>query len=158
MNITLRQNIDNMAISQYANFFFDRGMTKVGGKKIALRCDALCQLGGDNDAGTNIDAEAQTGVTAFGDGDKRVRSFHFKGQYDGPSSITAKYAMDSFTPDQSGTAAATSAVGSSGSGSLKFNGLRTSHGEHLSVLISNVNGAKFFINQIVAFLVNRTRR
>lgn len=158
MNLTIRQNTTNFALSQYTDFFFDRGFCNIGGKNIALKCDALCELGGSTDAGAYISAKLQTGAIAFGDGEKRVRSIHVKGQFDNANSIAVKYAMDSFTPDLSCAKASTSKVGASGSGSINFQGVRARHGEHLTVLVDNVNGAYFFIKSIVSFLIKGSRR
>jgi len=158
MNLTIRQNLTNSAITQYTNFFFDRGIVNVGGKSFALKCDALCLLGGNTDGTTDIDSEVQTGVTAFGDGDKRVRTIHVKGKFDAKDSITLKYDMDDFTPSFATTPASTARLGSSGTGSLKFNGVRSKFGEYLSVLIENKDGANFFINTITGFLINGFRK
>lgn len=158
MNLTIRQNLTNSALSQYTNFFFDRGIVSLGDKTLALKCDSLCLLGGDTDNGADVPAEVQTGVTDFGDGEKRVRSIHVKGQFDDADSISVKYAMDSFTPDFSCVAASTSALGNSGSGNLKFQGVRARRGEYLSLSIKNISGAKFYITQIIAFLIRGVRR
>lgn len=158
MNITIRQNTVNFALSQYTNFFFDRGFCEIGGDCFGLRCDGLYKLGGDTDIGVNISAKFQTGVTDFGDGQKRVRSIHVKGQFDTRNALLAKYAMDSFTPDLECVEASTSAVGVSGSGAIKFNGVRARHGEYLSVLVANVGGAYFFIRSIIAFMINGPRK
>lgn len=158
MNFTLRQNTTNMAPSQYQDFFFDRGMISVGGKRIGLNCNALCELTGDKDNAANISAEFQPGAISFSDGEKRVRSLHTKGHFEDKDSLTVKYAMDSLTPDFEAVEAATSRVGAGGGGSLKFNGIRARHGEYLSVLVGNVLGKYFFIDKIVAIMVHGSRK
>ena len=156
MNLTLRQNTRNRAISQYQSFFFDRGIAKIGNKTFGLKCDALCELGGNKDGGSNISASFQTGFIPFGDGRKRVRTIHVKGQFDSQKAIEVDYAMDNTSPSVSYEKASGSSLSSLGS--LKFNGGRGKYGEHLSVLVSNVSGAKFHINSIIAFLVRGCRR
>ena len=158
MNLTIRQNLTNSALSQYTDFFFDRGIVRLGEKTFALKCDALCRIGGDTDNGTDIDATIQTGVTDFADGEKRARSFHFKGQFDSIKAVSMKYVMDGFTPSTSGVSGDFSRIGSNGSGAIKFNGRRELHGEHISIAVENVDGASFFITGVKAFLVNGSRR
>ena len=158
MNLTIRQNTTSFAISQYTNFFFDRGIVSVGGKRIALNCNELVELGADTDNGTEISAKFQTGAIAYGDGEKRVRSIHVKGEFEDRRAISAKYVMGGYTPDFTGVEAMTSRLGGGGLGALKFNGARSKYGEHLSVLIENVSGKFFRVSSIVAFLINGCRR
>ncbi|MEA2000251.1 MAG: hypothetical protein U9N61_13135 [Euryarchaeota archaeon] len=158
MNLTVRQNTINRALSQYTNFFFDRGFCNVGGKTLALKCDALCELGSDTDNGTVISAKFQTGMADFGGGRKRIRSLHIKGHFTNRNAVTIKYAMDNLTPDLECVEASTSALGSGGSGALKFQGVRSRAGEYLEALIENVNGAFFKVQSLTTFLVTGSRR
>jgi len=158
MNLTIRQNTTNMALSQYAGFFFDRGVVLLDGKPIALNCNSLCLLGGALDNGSNVDAEIQTGVTAFGDGEKRARSIHIKGHFGGNQAVEVNYAMDGVTPGLTYGGMSQSRIGDEGGGSLKFQGVRAKHGEYLSLIVKNVSGAKFFITEMYAFLIKGSRR
>ena len=158
MNITVRQNVTNFAISQYSDFLFDRGIATVNGTTFLLRCDALCSLTGATDGGTDIDAVIQTGSIAFGDGEKRVRSVHVKGKFPSKRGLAVDYGMDGLEPGTTATVSMTSKVGTGNGGSLQFNGERATHGEHLSARVRNVDGADFTINKIDAFLVGGCRR
>lgn len=158
MNITITQNTTNFAPSPYSNFFFSRGIISIGGKNIALSCNALCSLGGDADDVAPISSFFQTGSIAFNDGEKRVRSLHIKGQFESKNSLLVKYGMDTFSPDLTTDEAMTSKVGSGGGGSLKFQGVRSKHGEHLCVRVENVNGEKFYVRGITGIIIRGSRK
>ena len=158
MNITLRQNTVSRAISQYSNFFFDRGVINIAGRKIALNCNELVELTGSTDKGSEISARFQTGAIAYGDGEKRVRSIHVKGQFDDKNSINVKYALGGIDPDFTTEKPMTTRLGTGNFGALKFSGVRSKHGEHLSVLVENVTGKFFYITGIVSFLIHGCRR
>lgn len=158
MNLTIRQNVTNMALSQYTNFFFDRGIVEIAGQVIALNCQNLCKLGGNKDNAEDIYSRFLTGALKFTAGQKRVRSLHVSGQFGSKTAISTSYAMDSVSPDMTGVHALPSVVGSTGRGSLKFHGTREKHGEYLCVKVQNNSGAKFFIDSIDAVLVTGQRR
>ena len=154
MNITIRQNMTTRGISQYKDFFFDRGIVAVGGKTIALNCENLCELTGDTDAGADISASFQTGALRLGKGETRVRSVHVSGSFDSVSAVKASYGAEIAGVNEVMTPATTSRVGSNGYGLIKFNGVRTEHGDHMTFKFENVDGEKFDINTITGVVVS----
>jgi len=159
MNITISQNTTNLAISQYKNFFFDKGMVTVAGKTYGLECSRLCLFGGDSDVGSGINASIQTGMTQLsGSGEKKVRSFYVSGLFDSSTATEMFYAMDGLNSANNYTSAPTSRIGAGGGGGIKFQGVRAKHGEFISAIVKNVNGARFVINNIIAFIIKGCRR
>lgn len=160
MELTLRQNMNNFAISQYQGFTFNRGMVRVGDQCFGLKANSLCSLlDSPSDNGNNIQASITTGATVFKGGRKRVRSFHLHGQFESKTGINVQYGMDNYaSPDSPAELFPASRTGLSSSGNFKFNGRRDISGEYLCVEVNNVNGDYFHIDYIESFIVLGSRR
>lgn len=69
-------NLSNFAVTQYCNYNFN-SFAKIGNNYIGASEDGLFTLGGDKDAGANIDAFFELITSDFGAANaKRIRSIH----------------------------------------------------------------------------------
>lgn len=156
MNLTLRQNMTNMAMSQYMNFFFDRGIRKIGGKIVALNCNELCFLEGHSNNDSPMVSLVATGYLKLNH--SRLRSLYIYGKPQDADSFIVDYGMSGSEIEEETLLASTSRIRTSGDGVLKFGGRRDVFGTFLMVRIRNDAGKSFLISSVDGVIVRGTRR
>jgi len=160
MIISLRQNLKNMAISQYKNFSFDRGIVETAHGIFGLSQNKLCKLfASEADDGTPIQSMLMLSTSNLDGKVSRLRSMHISGSFNDKAAISLSYAMDSYSDVNTQCSLAKTGNVSKGKlGSLKFNGQRSQSGVYATIKIQNNSGAYFRIDEVSCYLISRNKR
>jgi hypothetical protein len=152
--ISVIMNLQNRAVTQYANFDFN-SFCKIGDTLFAASDSGLFSLEGDLDNGLPIDGEFELVTSDFGIANlKRLRSVYVGGRADGETVLTVKddegnareYSISLFKTDkQTGVKA-----------SIGRNGL----GRYWSIGVKNVGGSYFSVDgvEIVPIVLGKKPR
>lgn len=156
MELNIKQNIINGAITQYASFPFNRGIVTVAGNKYGLSGTKLCKCGGNTDDGAPISAYFETVPTSYKEGVKKLRSIYLNGQFETADSMSIEYIHDSYTDTMNrARRSVTAKVGNGGIGKIKYQCSRTGYGETIMLRVGNESGQNFFINRITGHIIVR---
>jgi len=143
---TLDYAIQPGATTQYSNFLFN-SMVKFGDTYVGANSNGIYELDGDDDDGTNIDAEFEPITTDFGlENPKWVRFMYFGYEADGDLVIV-------LSADQGVGETISIDSDKTRQQRKRVSGVRSIQGKYISFGIANTSGCDFGIDSIDVDLV-----